>query len=191
MVDYTLLATDNNERLDFNAPGDDINIIFPDNTGEFFKDWSTLVALIQGNKLELSSDNLADIQVDNPQIVKPNDLYMIINLDGANMWKAIRAGNFVTNSSNREVISSEKQLVSGDPLYQYIICSGASQIIVLPDPPITNDRFIIKNATPQPSPFELVVKETSAGAGIFTLGPSTGSLQMEFVYDSQEWQGWG
>lgn len=188
---YTLLGTDDNRRIDFAAPGEDIEIIIPDNTGQFFQDWTVMVALVEGIKLELISDNLADINVDVSQIVRPNDLFYLINLDGANLWKGVRAGNFVVNSSNREVIVTEKELQSGEPLFQFIVCAGASQNIILPDPPFTNDRFIIKNATAQPTIFDLNVKETSGGPTIFTLGPTSGIYQMEFVYDGLVWHGWG
>lgn len=191
-VNYTLLGTDNNRRIDFSAAGQDIEILIPSNTGQFFRDWTVMVVLVEGIKMELLGDPGVEIFIDSNQITRPNDLFYIININDANQWKAIRAGNFIVNTSNREVLVTERELESGEALHQFFICAGASQNVVLPDPPFTNDRFIIKNASPLPTAFDLNVKETvGASEPVFTLGPTSGIYTMEFVYDGTEWHGWG
>ena len=183
---YTLQNTDDKEHIYFDADGQEIEITIPDNVGSFQKDWSVMVTISRGISLKLIADTNVTLLVDQDVISRPNDLFYIINLDGVNEWKAVRAGNFALTTSNRQVINSALQLDSGSPIYQFIGSSGGQQDVILPNPPATNDRYIIKNIFQ--TQFDLNIKETIGGQPIVTLGPSTLRYIAECIYDGTEWQ---
>lgn len=186
MPTFTLDPADNKEHIYFSAPGQTIDIDIPTNNGAFVKTWSIMVSLSEGIKLRLSPRVGVTLEVDQNIITRPNDLFYLINVDGVNTWKAIRAGNFAATNSNRELINDTKELDTGSPIYQFIGPVSASQDVILPDPPSTNDRYIIKNIF-QDS-FELRIKETLNGQPIVTLGPSSLRYIAECIYDGTEWQ---
>jgi hypothetical protein len=183
---FTLDPVDNKEHIYFSAPGQTIEISIPVNNGAFVKTWSIMVSLTEGIKLQLVPQVGVTLEVDQDSITRPNDLFYIINVDGLNTWKAIRAGNFALTTSNRELINAPKELDTGSPIYQFIGPIAASQDIILPNPPATNDRYIIKNIF-QDS-FDLRIKETLAGPTIISLGPSSLRYIAECLYDGVEWQ---
>lgn len=186
-VNYTLLVADNKEHIYFTATGDDIEIIIPENNGSFIKNYSVMVSIVDAISLKVvpETGNVI-ILVDQDIITRPNDLFYLINIDGLNTWKAIRAGNFTLTSSNREIINAPLQLDAGSPVYQFIGPSGGSQDIILPNPPATNDRYIIKNIFQ--NSFALRIKETLGGPTIVELGPSSLRYVAECIYDGTEWQ---
>ena len=186
MPTFTLDPLDDREHIYFSAAGQDINIDIPLNSGAFSKTWSIMLSLSEGIKLRLVPAAGVTLEVDQDIITRPNDLFYLINVDGVNSWRAVRAGNFALTTSNRELIGAPKQLDSGSPVYQFLGAITASQDVILPDPPSTNDRYIIKNIF-QDS-FELRIKETLGGQPIVNLGPSTLRYIAECIYDGTEWQ---
>lgn len=184
---YTIVNTDNKEHLYFTAVGEKIEIIVPINNGSFLKDWSVMISLEEAISLELKTQS-PDVKllVDQPLITRPNDLFYLININGANQWKAIRAGNFALTTSNREIINEPKQLDSGSPIYQFIGANGGEQDVILPNPPATNDRYIIKNIFQDKH--HIAIKEELGGEVIVRLGPSTLKYIAECIYDGEEWQ---
>ena len=183
---FTLDPLDNKEHIYFSAPGQDIEIDIPENNGAFLKTWSIMLSLSEGIRLKLVPRPGVTLEVDQDEITRPNDLFYLICVDGVNTWKAIRAGNFALTTSNRELIGAPKQLDTGSPIYQFLGPITASQDVILPDPPATNDRYIIKNI--YQNSFELRIKETLGGQPIVNLGPSTLRYIAECIYDGQEWQ---
>lgn len=183
---FTLHPDDNKEHIYFSAPGQDIEIDIPVNPGSFLKTWSIMLSLTEGIKLKLVPRPGVTLEVDQDIITRPNDLFYLINVDGVNTWKAIRAGNFALTTSNRELIGAPKELDSGSPIFQFLGPVSASQDVILPNPPATNDRYVIKNIF-QDS-FELRIKETLGGQPIINLGPSTLRYIAECIYDGTEWQ---
>ena len=186
MPTFTLDPLDNKEHIYFSATGQDVEIDIPLNSGAFSKTWSIMLSLVEGIRLKLVPAPGVTLEVDQDEITRPNDLFYLICVDGVNTWKAIRAGNFALTTSNRELIGAPKQLDTGSPIYQFLGAVGASQDVILPDPPATNDRYVIKNIF-QDS-FELRIKETLGGQPIVNLGPSTLRYIAECIYDGQEWQ---
>lgn len=183
---YTLIDTNRKDHLYFTA-NEAIEVILPQNNGAFEKDWSVMVSIVEAPSLKVVPQNgNVTLLVDQDVITRPNDLFYLINIDGVNTWKAIRAGNFSLTTSNREIINTPKQLDSGSPIYQFIGSSGATRDVILPDPPSTNDRFIIKNIFQQG--FQLNIKETLAGSPIVTLGSNNNKYIAECIYDGTEWQ---
>ena len=187
-VSYTLQPlTDKSEHIYFTAVGEEIDIIIPENTGSFTKDWSVMVSLEEAILLRVVPQNgNVTVLVDQDIITRANDLFYLINVDGLNTWKAIRAGNFALTTSNREIINAPKQLDSGSPINQFIGASGGQQDVILPNPPATNDRFVIKNIFQ--NQFHINIKETLGGQPIVRLGPSTLRYIAECIYDGTEWQ---
>lgn len=186
-VNYTLQVADQNDHLYFTAPNDDIEILLPENFGTFIKDWNVMVSVTEAISLKLVPENgNVTLLVDQDIISRPNDLFYVINIDGVNTWKAIRAGNFALTTSNREIINAPLQLDSGSAIYQFIGSSGATRDVILPDPPATNDRYVIKNIFQ--SGFGLNIKETLLGPPIVTLGQANLKYIAECIYDGTEWQ---
>lgn len=184
---YTLQTSDDTKKLEFTASGEDIEITIPENFGTFSKDFSVMVSIIEGIRLTILPQNSnVTLEVDIPVITRPNDLFYLINTNGFNNWKAIRAGNFTSITSNREIILSTKQLDVGSPTYQFLGPSGGNQDVILTDPPSTNDFFIIKNIFQ--SGFHLNLKESLAGSTIAQLGPSSLNFIAECIYDGTSWQ---
>ncbi len=186
-VTYTLIEANRRDNILFTAPGEDIEVIIPENFGTFIKDWSVMVSSVDATSLKIVPQNSnVTILVDQDTITKPNDLFYLILIDGVNTWKAIRAGNFVLTTSNREIINAPLQLDGGSSVYQFIGASGATRDVILPDPPNQNDRFIIKNIFQDG--FDINIKLTLLGSPIVTLGKSTLKYIAECIYDGQEWQ---
>ena len=186
-VTYTIQTTDQQQHRYFTAPNDDIEIIIPENFGTFIKDWNMMVSVVDAISLKLVPQNgNVTLLVDQDIISGPNDLFYLILIDGVNTWKAIRAGNFALTTSNREIINAPLQLDSGSAIYQFIGASGGTQDVVLPDPPATNDRYIIKNIFQ--NGFNINIKETALGAPVVTLGATNLKYIAECIYDGTEWQ---
>ena len=187
-VSYTLQPlTDNREHIYFTATGQEIEIIIPENLGSFNRDWSVMVSLEEAILLRIVPENSnVTILVDQDIITRPNDLFYLINIDGVNTWKAIRAGNFALTTSNRQIINAPLELDSGSAVNQFIGAAGGQQDIILPDPPSTNDRYVIKNIFQDQ--FHINIKETLGGQPIVRLGPSTLRYIAECIYDGVEWQ---
>lgn len=186
-VNYTLSVTDQNEHLYFTAPNEDIEITLPENFGTFMKDWSVMVSVVDAVSLKVIPENSnVTLLVDQNIISRPNDLFYVINIDGVNTWKAIRAGNFALTTSNRQIINAPLQLDSGSAIYQFIGASGSTRDVILPDPPSTNDHYIIKNIFQDG--FDINIKGTLLGPPIVTLGKSTLKYIAECIYDGVEYQ---
>lgn len=185
-VFYTIDPSDDKEHIYFTAVGEEVEVTIPENFGTFPKNFSVMISLQEANLIRLLAQNAnVDLQVDLPLITRPADLFYLINIDGFNTWKAIRAGNFALTTSNREIINAPKQLDTGSPIYQFIGTAGGSQDIILPDPPSLNDRFLIKNIFQNAD--ELRIKETLLGSTILALGPSTLRYVCECIYDGTDW----
>ena len=186
-VFYTIDPSDNKEHIYFTAVGEEVEVIVPENFGTFPKNFSVMISLQEANLIRLLAQNAnVDLQIDLPLITRPADLFYLINIDGFNIWKAIRAGNFALTTSNREIINTPKQLDTGSPIYQFLGTAGGSQDVILPDPPSLNDRFVIKNIFQNSD--ELRIKETLGGSIILELGPSSLRYIAECIYDGTEWQ---
>ena len=186
-VSYTINDSQIGQHLYFNADNDDIEVTIPENFGTFIKDWSIMVSIVSGISLKVVPQNgNVTILVDQDIITRPNDLFYLICIDGVNTWKAIRAGNFALTTSTRLIINNTYQLDSGAAIYQFIGPSGGSRDIILPDPPSTNDRFIIKNIFQ--NSFDLRIRETLLGPVAVSLGAANLKYTAECIYDGTEWQ---
>ena len=185
-VNYSITNIDNKEHLYFSATEEEIEITIPNNNGSIQQNFSVMISLVEGISLTLVKDTDVELLVDQNIITRPNDLFYLININGLNKWKAIRAGNFSLTSSNREIINEPLELDAGAPIYQFIGASGKVQDIILPNPPAKNDRYIIKNIFKDS--FDLNLKESLGGPVILTIGPSNGKYIVECIYDGTEWQ---
>lgn len=186
-VTYTLQETDEKRHIYFTASNDNIEIILPENFGTFIKEWTVMVSVVDAISLKVIPQNSnVTLLVDQDTISRPNDLFYLILVDGVNTWKAIRAGNFALTTSNRQIINAPLQLDSGSAIHQFIGASGGTRDIILPDPPSTNDRYMIKNIFPDGP--NLNIKLTLLGAPVFTLGKSNLKYVAECIYDGTEWQ---
>ena len=188
MTTYIIKPEDNKEKLDFEAEGEEIVISIPlESTSNTFDDnFRMMVSLISGTRLRLDSVNGVTLATDSLQITKPNDLFYLVRLS-ANNWKAIRADNYVVENTNREVLLNNKVLSSTDPIYQFLFPSGSSRAVVLPNPPFTNDRFVINNINREDI-FQLDIKTSEDGPVVVSLGHKTEKYIVEAIYDSEDWQ---
>ena len=184
MTQYTIRPEDNKEKLDFITPNNEILITIPN--ASFPEDFRMMVTLVQGIRLYLSAEEGVTLATDSLQITRPNDLFYLIRLSDNN-WKAIRASNFVVENTNREVLLEDKQLTSNDPIYQFLLPSGSSRNIILPNPPLTNDRFVINNINRE-DPFQLNIQEVVNGPIISSIGTKTNRYITEAIYDGTTWQ---
>lgn len=187
MINYTIQPTDNKEKLDFTANQEEILITIPFETEEIFQeDFRAMLCLNQGINLSLSSETGVILKTDSLKITRPQDLFYLIRIS-INNWKAIRAENYVVENTNREVLLNDKQLESSDPIYQFLYPSGSSKNIILPNPPNTNDHFVINNINREEA-FNLNIKETEESPIFISLGKTNSRFLIEAIYDGTTWQ---
>lgn len=87
---------------------------------------------------------------------------------------------------NVQTLTSDLVLTTNSPIRQHLTPSGADRAVILLNPPILNQYFVIINVSSGAN--SLLIKETTEGSTVITLGNTGDKVRrVECFYDGVEW----